>query len=184
MRKHPLSTATLALAAAALLATACSASKGSSGANATPTANARDSLVAYSRCMRSHGVPDFPDPDSQGGLTLNGEKGGDLAPDSPAFKAASEACKSLQPRTPDNPNRALIRAGALKYSACMRAHGLPRFPDPGADGGLQIQAGPDLDPNSPQYIAADKACQHFLAKPPPGAPGQDGKQNHIENGHS
>jgi hypothetical protein len=48
----------------------------------------------------------------------------------------------------------------VKYAQCMRAHGLPSFPDP-VNGHLQLtftKGGP-LDPASPQYKAAQQACK-------------------------
>jgi hypothetical protein len=48
--------------------------------------------VRWARCLRSHGVPSFPDPNSQG--AFDSAKFND---DSPAFKAASKACNSVQP---------------------------------------------------------------------------------------
>jgi hypothetical protein len=49
---------------------------------------------------------------------------------------------------------------AMKYAQCMRAHGVPDFPDP-VDGGFHINSttGSDLDPSSPQFVAADSACK-------------------------
>ena len=57
------------------------------------------------------------------------------------------------------------KGAALAYSRCMRAHGIHDFPDPNSSGGLQIQSTPggDLDPNSPQFTAAQKACEHFMS---------------------
>jgi hypothetical protein len=46
-------------------------------------------LLAFSECMRAHGIPDFPDP-SRSGLVVNG--GGDLNPNDPTFHDASTAC--------------------------------------------------------------------------------------------
>ncbi len=48
----------------------------------------------------------------------------------------------------------------MKYAQCMRAHGVPDFPDP-VNGGFHITSGPgsDLDPGSPQFAAADSACK-------------------------
>jgi hypothetical protein len=48
------------------------------------------------------------------------------------------------------------------YSACMRANGVPKFPDPDAQGRLSIFGGPGLNPNSPQFKAAEKACENLL----------------------
>ena len=52
-------------------------------------------LFAFSRCMRSHGVPNFPDPDSTGELPL--DKLGSLG--STHVYRAYTACRSLFPRT-------------------------------------------------------------------------------------
>jgi hypothetical protein len=49
--------------------------------------------VQFAECMRSHGVKNFPDPNSQGGFLM----GGDVDPNSPTFKSAMQACQSLLP---------------------------------------------------------------------------------------
>jgi uncharacterized membrane protein len=71
MRRHRrIAAAMVAVGVLALLA-ACSGSPSSASSGGSPTgggsANA-PSGVSYSQCMRSHGVPNFPDPstDSQG----------------------------------------------------------------------------------------------------------------------
>src|SRR5207302_1095530 len=56
---------------------------------------------------------------------------------------------------------------ALKLSQCMRTHGVPNFPDPTVTAGratIELHGGPGsgLDPQSPQFQAAQSACQHFL----------------------
>jgi hypothetical protein len=51
--------------------------------------------VAWAQCMRSHGLPGFPDPDSQGAFDSSKMEDG-----TPAFQAASNACLSLQPAGP------------------------------------------------------------------------------------
>jgi hypothetical protein len=53
-------------------------------------------------------------------------------------------------------------ASALRFSQCMRANGVPKFPDPGPNG---YQRG-DIDPNSPAAQGAMSACQKYL--PPSG----------------
>jgi hypothetical protein len=54
-------------------------------------------------------------------------------------------------------------ANAVKLSQCMRQHGISDFPDPDAQGRMQIQVTPgsDLDPNNPQFKAAQKACAKY-----------------------
>lgn len=44
----------------------------------------------------------------------------------------------------------------LAYARCMRAHGVPGFPDPRATGGLVIPN--DMNPQSPAFQAAGQAC--------------------------
>lgn len=55
-------------------------------------------------------------------------------------------------------------ADPAAYSACMRRNGVPKFPDPDANGGIQLHGGPGLDPNSPRFKAAEKACEKFAPR--------------------
>jgi hypothetical protein len=57
---------------------------------------------------------------------------------------------------------------ALKFAGCMRANGVPNFPDPSAGGGIQITPGSGLNPQSPAFQAAQKVCGKLL---PGGGPG-------------
>jgi hypothetical protein len=52
-------------------------------------------LLNFSKCMRRHGIPDFPDPGGNGALSIQGNQGSDLNPDSPTFQAAQRACQSI-----------------------------------------------------------------------------------------
>jgi hypothetical protein len=155
-----------------------------------------DNQLAYARCMRAHGVPDFPDPNSQRGFTLQGGQEGDLGPDSPAFQQANEDCQQLTPVSgvghgPTPAQIAQAQAQALKFSQCMRSHGLADFPDPefhaGGEGiSISIKGGPgsDLDPSSRTFQAAQQACQkvqlgpkgapHFATHGPVGAGSSSG----------
>jgi hypothetical protein len=57
----------------------------------------------------------------------------------------------------------------LKLAACMRSHGVPNLPDSAtAGGGVTIQAGSGIDPASPAFQQAEKACRKLL---PGGGPG-------------
>ncbi|HEY3033665.1 MAG TPA: hypothetical protein VGJ54_03275 [Streptosporangiaceae bacterium] len=160
---------TAALIAAGLLAAACGGPAGPGvtnagpAASASPSASGHGSALAYARCMRSHGITQFPDPDSNGDIGINGGPGTGLDPHSPQFKAADQACKPLLPPA-QHPNTQQMKAANLNYAKCMRAHGISDFPDPGADGRLRVQdkPGTDLDPNNPQYKTADTACKHYL----------------------
>lgn len=54
---------------------------------------------------------------------------------------------------------------AVKFSGCMRAHGVPNFPDPTTSGsGIQLRVGPSsgVDPRSPAFRSAQQACAKLL----------------------
>jgi hypothetical protein len=129
-------------------------------------------------CARTE-CPDFPDPDSNGNIRIvggkerNGRKFG-LDTDSPQFRRAQRACRKLQPNggKPDPQEQAKEQQQALKFSQCMRSHGVPKFPDPKfeANGGTVLRIGKDVNPNSPQVKAAQKACQKLVPGSPMSAP--------------
>jgi hypothetical protein len=135
------------------------ASTAPSAAPSSPAPTGAAGLLAYSECMRSHGVPDFPDPVGNS-LQIKGGPGSDLDPDSPQMQTAQKACQSLAPGGGEKGTvSAAQQAQALKFSTCMRSHGVPNFPDPTfSGGGVQLHV-TGIDPNSPQMIAAQKACQ-------------------------
>jgi len=121
----------------------------------------------FAACMRAHGVPNFPDPNSQGEIDISPSAG--LDPGSAAFRSAQGHCSALLPNggRPSPQQEARMRAGALAFSACMRKHGVANFPDPTfLDGGAQIRitggSGGNLDPRSPVFQAAQRACRGKL----------------------
>lgn len=111
--------------------------------------------------MRSHGVPGFPEPDAQGGVTLNGN----IDVNSPTYSSAFNYCSQKYGFSGQvSPGQsAAMRADNLRYAACMRAHGLKDYPDPNSHGQFQIQAAPtsDLNPANPRYQAANRSCSHL-----------------------
>jgi hypothetical protein len=107
---------------------------GAAGSNASPTgARLSQDALKFARCMRSHGVPEFPDPSSSGGFVFQAGSGFD--PSSPSVVAAQAKCQKympgpgLAPGTMTHPSRAWL-AHMVKVSQCMRRHGVPGFPDP------------------------------------------------------
>jgi hypothetical protein len=145
-------------------------------------ASIQQKMVAYSQCMRSHGVPEFPEP-TEGHLLIrasnhNGHVTG-INPGSAQFQAAQTLCGKLLPNggAPSPAEQAKAQESALKLSQCMRTHGVPNFPDPTfSDGGvrMKLKAGGanGIDPESPQFRAAQKACQSIA--PGPGGKGGPG----------
>lgn len=110
--------------------------------------------------MRSHGEPSWPDPNSQGGFNPPAS----VNFNSPQYAAAEKSCQSLEGRGLSPARQAQIEAGLLKFAACMRANGEPGYPDPtfSANGVSQgFGKGDGVDPNSPQFAAAQKKCQYL-----------------------
>jgi hypothetical protein len=118
--------------------------------------------VKYADCMRSHGVPSFPGPDSSGTITITVSTS--LNPSAPLFQQAEAACQHLLPagKGPSLAMQQRMRQGALAFAACMRTHGVPGYPDPTFSNGAVSQGyGPKdgVDPRSPVFRSAQKACQ-------------------------
>ena len=148
-----------------------SGSSGASGQQFAMAGGNQAEMLAFSQCMQTHGVPNFPEPNSQGVV-----QGSGINPSSPGFQKASKACRHLLPNggQPTPAQQAQAMAQALKFSECMRAHGLSDFPDPqsGPGGGIAIriragqgQGSSNLNPQSPQFQAAQKACQNIMGGP-------------------
>ena len=109
-----------------------SANAGSGGSGSANTGGSpnQQQKVAFAHCMRSHGVPGFPDPTSNG--TFSGGGPGTFNRSSPQFQAATQACKRLLPNGGEETQAQQQRdtAQLLRIAQCMRSHGVPNFPDP------------------------------------------------------
>lgn len=56
-----------------------------------------------------------------------------------------------------------LQSQELAYAQCMRANGVPNFPDPNPGGGFDIQSGSGgIDLSSPLYKSADARCQKYM----------------------
>jgi hypothetical protein len=137
------------------IASAAAAAEASS-AGATPLAQA----LAYSECLRSHGVPNFPDPvpTPRGGY---GYRTTGIDPHAAAFQAALQACKAL-PSPWQSAGQQLSTAQQqawLSWARCIRAHGVPNFPDPRFPGGGAVQIPDEGGLNSSQLQSATTACK-------------------------
>jgi hypothetical protein len=75
------------------------------------------------------------------------------------------ACGSSSQSNPS----ADVSAPGIKYADCMRANGVPNLPDPSAGGGGVQLGGSGINPASPDFEAAQKACHDLL--PGGGGPG-------------
>jgi hypothetical protein len=190
-----LTPATGVLVAAALIA-GCGGSNNNNGgggsANASSSSTrARDDLK-MAQCMRANGVPSFPDQGGNGPIGIQaGPNGtvtiGGVAVPRTTLRSAFQKCRGELPAPPplSSAQIAAIRQGALKMAECMRAHGVPNFPDPqistgpgghgigirigagpngpGGDGGGQAKQAPGFT-QSPAFQSASKICMPLIQK--------------------
>ena len=124
-----------------------------------------------SKCMRAHGISNFPDPSGHGGINIGGTG---LNPQSPAFEAAQRACQKYLPNNGQAPvMTAAERKKAVTFAECMRTHGEPDFPDPVLTApsgtpspnqaiislrGMTFKLGPGISPVSPAFQQAASDC--------------------------
>ena len=155
------STVTASIIAAVLvLSAACGGRPPSAGAIVS-SRTASSQAVAFSRCMRSHGVPDFPDPASRGGVPKVTPQ--QVGVSDYRFRTAQTACASL--RQPAPARQPQIMTGLLNFARCMRAHGIPNWPDPSTDrNGQPVFDISGINPDSPRVSNTADACTHLLVQ--------------------
>lgn len=157
-RRPLIQTSVVAVAAVSVLAAGCGG--GSSTTAATTTQNA---VVAYSHCMRSHGVPNFPNPTPNGQIPKAQVVAAVVS--SPQSPMAERACRHLLPESGLGPPEAARSTrtrltDALAFARCMRARGFPAFPDPTTQGQLtpQMVSAAGIDLHQPKLLRAGLAC--------------------------
>ncbi len=174
--RGPRRAAALAVAAAvAVLTTACG---GGAPSSASPPTYGQE--LALAQCMRGHGVPNFPDPQASEGYSLgpNGTiegAGGSVDINSSQVQTAYGHCRHLLPGGPSvSQLEQKVQQGQqreeqelptlVKFAQCVRGHGVPNFPDPALSGqGAPASGkGPAINPSSPGFEAAVRACRHLL----------------------
>lgn len=177
-----------AIGALALLAAACSGSP-SAGAGASPGASGpatSPSAIAYSACIRSHGVPNYPDPDSRGQLPKTDAQ--ILGVSTSQYQAAQQACQHLYPTggslqqqeaqcmQNSDCSAALVQqmlTADRKLARCMRSHGVPDFPDPanGGSGGpffpISSAGISEAASRTPKFEAALNECARLVGDDAP-----------------
>ena len=145
-----IATATLALPVAAF--------------GASQSTNAQKA-IAYSHCMRSHGVLNFPDPSSNGAFPKVSAQ--QLGVSSTVFQAARNDCRHLLPNGGGSPSQTQtqqILNGMLNFAHCMRSHGVTNWPDPVIDAGGNPEFYLDgkIDQDSPQIKSKIHDCTHWI----------------------
>jgi hypothetical protein len=171
MTLRPLAAALLA--AAALGVDACGGEEEtptSAASNASEDDKRREAQVKFAQCMREQGI-DMPDPEPGGGPQKL-KVGGDSGIDPQEFEKAAKACEKyrddIRPQLSEEEQQE-FKEKALEWARCMRDHGID-VPDPqvSGDGGVRITGGPGrMDPEDPEFQAAEKACGSLIERQKP-----------------
>jgi hypothetical protein len=142
-----------------------------SSTTAPSTGNPIHLLNEWAVCMRKHGDPDQAEPIIDASKLIHitilpSVPGGLLGPNSqsgpgpvPASYCQAFLLGAINALRGNQEFQPPSQAGLLKYAECMRANGVPDYPDP-FGGGLQIHRSPegDLDPNNPTFVQAGNIC--------------------------
>jgi len=150
--------------------------QGSSSSNSSQTAAQTNKALAYSHCMRSHGVPNYPDPNSNSNLPKGSAQAFGVS--TSQYQAAEQACVHLLPSSGSASLTQCLMAGdcprsvvqpaleeGRKFARCMRSHGVPNWPDSTVDSLGRpsfpvTKAGISIDATrSPQMLSKIGDCQ-------------------------
>jgi hypothetical protein len=150
---------------------------GSVSTTTVPARSPAQLLDEWATCMRSHGDPDQVDPTVDATkviqITLAAGYAGGLRGGSGVCGAyLSAAQTALGGGTPPASSS---EATALKFAQCMRANGVPTYPDPttGNSQAIHASSGSDLNPANPTFQAASTLCTKktgYVSKFSTGAP--------------
>jgi hypothetical protein len=129
----------------------------STGGAAAGSPSSSGDPVKYASCMRSHGVVNFPEPNSPDAVSAMRDVKQEAG--SPAFQAAANACARYAFHSaPPPPVSGQEMQKLLAVARCMRVHGIPSFPDPNpVTGDMAPPAG--ISRTSPIVLTALRACQ-------------------------
>ncbi len=164
-RRSPILISVVAAAALSLLVSGCgsnspSSSSASGSAGDQAQAQQQQIAVSFAGCMRSHGVPSFPDAPSG----PNPKEAIQQLIDNPQGQAAMSACRHLLPnggQPSESAAETRVHAAALlEFARCIRSHGFPSFPDPNSSGQLnhEMVASAGINLHQPAVLQAGDAC--------------------------
>lgn len=146
--------------------------QGTGGTTTVPKgANATQLMDEWTTCMRANGDPNQTDPtiDQYGVINitmpdgisqdLSAEAHGTTGPCSQYELDAENVLRAANPVAPP-PTQAQL----LQYVDCMRTHGVPNYPNSGANGETNFRTA-GVDPNSPSFESANKICGKQINAP-------------------
>lgn len=154
--------------AVASLETTASAGTTTSTSGAGTTTPSRN---AFATCMGSHGFEATLGSAATAGsrtLSVFGVQFSGVDPSSPQFQSAMQTCQKLLPGggppalTPAE--QAAHAKGMANFASCMRKNGVPSFPDPNGQGMFTPSSLEQLQPSSPLFQTAYKACLALMPK--------------------
>jgi hypothetical protein len=181
--RPPRARATAAFTIAAgltLLAAACGSSPRSQvaqlGTTTTQTSSVSPSprsgstqnqALAYAKCLRTQGVPNWPDPSSSGAFDKSKLTLQQLGVSISQLQAAQAACQRLLPNGGERPDQTGLRKlerDAVDFARCMRSHGVPNWPDYTVRDGTPLYDlhGTTIAPTSPLIVAKQLRCRSLL----------------------
>jgi hypothetical protein len=150
------------VAGIALLTAACGGPAGSASSAGSLGGSKLQIAIDYAKCMRSHGAPNWPDPNSQGQFLKTKTNTADFQAPASAYRA----CLHLLPNGGQltAAQQQIVSPLMLKLAACMRSHGITNFPDPTVNAnGITVDPH-GLDTSSAQFHAAQQACRKYLTE--------------------
>jgi hypothetical protein len=151
-----------AIAAVSLLIAGCGG--GSSTTAATTTTATQNGALAYARCMRSHGVANFPDPLTNGENNKSAVVSALQGLSNSVVQKAQAACMHVNRGSPGTAQSAdqsqAHTAAMLAFAHCLRSHGFPNFPDPTSGGDLtrEMIASAGISLRQPAVLQVGDAC--------------------------
>ncbi|MGH8859757.1 MAG: hypothetical protein ACRDVG_00745, partial [Jatrophihabitantaceae bacterium] len=131
-------------AGVASVASSATTTQGSASTHSSAASAQENKALAYSRCMRSKGVPNYPDPNSNGNLAKGNAQAFGVS--TSQYRTAEQACEHLLPdggsasltqclmtgSCPQSVVQPAMQEGR-KFAQCMRSHRVPNWPDPTID---------------------------------------------------
>ncbi|MER5336540.1 hypothetical protein [Micromonospora sp. NPDC002717] len=112
--------------------------------------------LKFAECMRENGV-EVPDPEPGGARLFRFDEKTDPG----KVQAAMEKCRQHLPNGGEKPKLDPEQVERLrKLAACMRENGVPEFPDPSADGGIQLRLDA-MKVDDQQVKAAMEKCRQY-----------------------
>jgi hypothetical protein len=157
----------VAVAAFSLLAAGCGGGGSANGTASTTAATTppQNRALAFARCLRSHGLPNWPDPNGSGEFDKSKlrQTGYSLT----RVRTVEDGpCKHLVPSSGQSPGPAITpadRADYLKAAACMRSHGFAAFPDPTFQNNtVRTNVPSTIDQDSSRFKSAAATCTKLI----------------------